>query len=58
MKSFTLGVLVGIAVAMSGYKPYQIEMEYRDNIATGLDAQTHADCVRGVDVLEAELRRQ
>ena len=38
MKSFVLGLIVGIAVAVCGYEPYQIEMEYRDNIANGLSS--------------------
>ena len=38
MKNFILGVIVGTAIAVSAYKPYQIEMEYRHNIAAGLEA--------------------
>lgn len=38
MKTFVLGVIVGIAVAVCGYRPYQIEVEYRRNIAAGLEA--------------------
>ena len=40
MKNFVLGVIVGIAIAVCGYKPYQTEMEYRHNIAAGLGAPT------------------
>ena len=36
MKTFVLGLIVGIALAVCGYKPYQIEMEYRNNVANGL----------------------
>jgi hypothetical protein len=36
MKAFILGLIVGIALAVCGYKPYQIEMEYRNNVANGL----------------------
>jgi hypothetical protein len=36
-----LGVIVGIVIALCGYKPYQIEMEYRHNIATGPNARMH-----------------
>jgi hypothetical protein len=56
MKSFALGVIVGIVIAPSGYRPYQIEVEYRDNIATGLNAQAFVDCTAGVDVIQAGLR--
>jgi len=42
-----LGVIVGIAIAVCGYKPYQIEMEYRQNIAAGLDASM-LHCLTGV----------
>jgi hypothetical protein len=51
MKIFALGVIVGIVIALCGYKPYQIEMEYRDNIATGLGAQKHIACFTGVRVI-------
>ena len=27
MKNFVLGVIVGVVIALCGYKPYQIEME-------------------------------
>jgi hypothetical protein len=40
MKNFVLGVIVGIATAVCGFKPYQIEMEYRQNIAAGLEGPT------------------
>jgi hypothetical protein len=36
MKTFVLGMVVGIVVAVCGYQPYQIETEYRHNIAAGL----------------------
>ena len=39
MMKFVLGVVVGIAIAVCGYKPYQIEMEYRHNISAPLDNQ-------------------
>jgi hypothetical protein len=32
MKNFILGLMVGVAFAVCGYRPYQIEMEYRQNI--------------------------
>jgi hypothetical protein len=51
MRSFSLGVIVGIAIAVCGYKPYQIEMEYRHNIAAGLSAQTPVNCITGVNLL-------
>jgi hypothetical protein len=44
MKNFSLGLIVGVAIAVCGYKPYQIEMEYRRNIATGLEAPLHCLC--------------
>ena len=36
IKNFALGLIIGMAFAVGGYKPYQIEMEYRRNIAAGL----------------------
>jgi hypothetical protein len=36
MGNFTLGIIAGIAIAVCGYKPYQIEAEYRQNVAAGL----------------------
>jgi hypothetical protein len=36
MKNFVFGVVLGIVIAVCGYKPYQIEMEFRRNIAAGL----------------------
>lgn len=36
MKGFILGLIAGVGLAVGGYKPYQIEMEYRHNVATGL----------------------
>lgn len=47
MKNFVVGVIVGIGIAVCGYKPYQIEMEYRQNIAAGLEAPT-VHCLTGV----------
>jgi hypothetical protein len=44
-------VIVGIAIAVCGYKPYQIEMEYRQNIVACLNAQTPVDCITGVNLL-------
>jgi hypothetical protein len=38
MRNFALGVIAGIIIAVCGYKPYQIESEYRHNIAAGLGA--------------------
>ena len=35
-----VGVIVGIAIAVCGYKPYQIEMEYRRNSAATLESRT------------------
>ena len=46
MKNFVLGMIAGIAIAVCGYKPYQIEMEYRHNIAAGLKPPTLIQCVR------------
>jgi hypothetical protein len=40
MKNFILGLMVGVAFAVCGYRPYQIEMEYRQNISAGLEALT------------------
>jgi hypothetical protein len=45
MKNFVLGVILGIVIALCGYKPYQIEMEYRHNIATGPNAQGPVNCI-------------
>jgi hypothetical protein len=58
MKNFVLGVIVGIVIALCGYKSYQIEMEYRRNIATGPNALGPVNCITGVDVISsvAELR--
>ena len=58
MKNFVLGVIVGIVIALCGYKPYQIEREYRRNIATGPNALGPVNCITGVDVISrvAELR--
>jgi hypothetical protein len=36
MKNFALGLIIRIASAIGGYEPYQVEMEYRHNIAAGL----------------------
>jgi hypothetical protein len=58
MKNLALGVIVGIAIALCGYKPYQIEMEYRDNISTGVVSRTHATCITGVEFVKAEFRGQ
>ena len=44
MKNFILGLIVGVAIAVCGYKPYHIEMEYRRNIATGLETPLHCLC--------------
>jgi len=41
MRNFILGTLVGIAIAVCGYKPYQIEAEYLRNIAVGLPTVQH-----------------
>ena len=51
MRNFSLGVIVGIAIAVCGYKPYQIEMEYRHNIVAGLTAQTPVHCITAVNLL-------
>ena len=53
MKNFVLGVSVGIAIAVCGYKPYQIETEYRHNIAAGVGLQAKGQvplcpCFNGV----------
>jgi len=47
MKNFILGMIVGTAIAVFGYKPYQIEMEYRHNIAAGLEVPI-LHCLTGV----------
>jgi len=44
MKNFVLGVIAGIAIAVCGYKPYRIEMEYRHNIAAPLETQSLIRC--------------
>ena len=46
-KNFVLGVIVGIVIAFCAYKLYQIEMEYRQNIATGLETQVPVHCFTG-----------
>jgi len=51
MMNFLFGVIVGIAIAVCGYKPYQIEMEYRHNIVAGLKTQTPIDCITTVNLL-------
>jgi hypothetical protein len=62
MKNFVLGVIVGIVIALCGYKPYQIEMEYRHHMATGPNALGHVNCITGVDfiggVAELKLRQR
>jgi hypothetical protein len=60
MKNFVLGVIVGIVIALCGYKPYQIEMEYRHNIATSPKALGPVNCITGVHVIRgvAELKLQ
>ena len=40
MRNFILGLILGGAIAVCGYKPYQIEMEYRQNVTAGLKALT------------------
>ena len=40
MGNFALGMIAGIAIAVCGYKPYQIEAEYRQNVAAGLGTQS------------------
>jgi len=47
MKNFILGLIAGVAIAVCGYKPYQIQMEYRQNIAAGLKVPT-VHCLSGV----------
>ena len=37
MRNFVAGLIAGVAIAVCGYQPYQIESEYRHNIAAGLD---------------------
>ena len=44
MKNFILGVIVGVAIAACGYKPYQIEMEYRHNVSAPLEPQSLIRC--------------
>ena len=56
-----LGVIVGIVIALCGYKLYQIEMEYRHNIATGPKALGPVNCVTGVEirgVAEVKIRQR
>jgi hypothetical protein len=50
MKNFVLGAIVGIVIAMCCYKPYQIEMQYRRNIATGPNALGPVNCITGVEM--------
>ena len=61
MRNFVLGVIVGIVIALCGYKLYQIEMEYRHNIATGPKALGPVNCVTGVEirgVAEVKIRQR
>lgn len=42
MLKFALGLIVGLALAVCGYRPYQIESEYLRNIKSGLHTEpTH-----------------
>jgi len=41
MRNFILGMMVGIGMAVCGYKPYQVEAEYLNNISAGLPAIQH-----------------
>jgi hypothetical protein len=36
MRNFALGVISGMVIAGCCYRPYQIEAEYRQNVAAGL----------------------
>lgn len=44
MLKFTLGVIVGLALAIVSYRPYQIESEYLHNIKTGLPIGPITNC--------------
>lgn len=44
MKNFVLGAIAGVGIAVGCYKPYQIEMEYRNNIAAGLGVHSPYHC--------------
>jgi hypothetical protein len=50
MRNFVLGLIVGLALAIFGYKPYQIESEYLHNIKTGLVSEPITNCVMTVGV--------
>jgi hypothetical protein len=53
MRNFALGVIVGIAVAICCYRPYQIEAEYLRNISAGPPTTTGHSCM-GVTVMSTE----
>jgi hypothetical protein len=36
MRNFGLGLVLGVILAVCGYKPYAIETEYRRNIERGI----------------------
>ena len=44
MRNFALGLIVGVAIAILGYGPYEIETEYLRNISRGLDSRA-STCV-------------
>src|SRR5213079_1636624 len=44
MRNFILGIIVGIAIAICCYRPYQIEAEYLRNISGGLPTTTGHTC--------------
>jgi len=39
MLKFVSGVIVGLVLAICGYKPYQIESEYLHNVKMGLHSE-------------------
>ena len=53
MRNFILGIIVGIAIAICCYRPYQIEAEYLRNISGGLPTTTGHTC-RAITVMSTE----
>ena len=52
MRNFILGTILGIAIAVCGYKPYQIEAEYLRNIRLGIPTIQHT--CGGMTVMRTE----
>ena len=48
-----LGAVIGIAIAICGYKPYEIEAEYVRNVEAGLPTTTGHTCT-AVSVINTE----